>query len=202
MNDPLSGSACATTHTSTTLLNALKDRNDGAAWTLFVQRYRQPILRFARTQGLSTEDSEDAAQCALAAFARAYQDGRYERARGRLRDWLFGIVRVEVRNWRRKCARHLPDVANQKHREETIDQAEEAAWEQEWGHAVLQHVLAAVRGEVQASTFAAFELFALQGLPAHEVAQRLGISVNAVFGAKRRVLSRLRELVPAMEQTW
>ena len=42
------------------------------------------------------------AQNALLAFAEDYRAGRYDRSRGRLRSWLFGIVHRQLLNhWRR-----------------------------------------------------------------------------------------------------
>jgi RNA polymerase sigma-70 factor (ECF subfamily) len=59
-----------------------------------------------------------------------------------------------------------------------------------------------VRSEVKPETMRAFERFALDELPADEVAAELGLTQNAVFGAKRRVLGRIRELLPLVEDTW
>ena len=65
---------------------------------------------------------------------------------------------------------------------------------------MLRQCLLEVSLEVEPKTFRAFELFARQGKPARDVANELGISENAVFGAKRRVLRRVRELLPKIEE--
>ena len=78
----------------------------------------------------------------------------------------------------------------------------EAVWEQEWHAAVLRQCLAEIAREVEPSTIAAFERFALRGESAESVARALGLSANAVYGAKRRVLQRIRELIPAMTEIW
>ena len=57
-----------------------------------------------------------------------------------------------------------------------------------------------VRREIEEQTYQAFELFAVEELPAAEVAERLGITPNAVYGAKRRVMERLKELRPVLEE--
>jgi len=75
-------------------------------------------------------------------------------------------------------------------------------WEQEWQQAVLAQCLRDVSREVEPTTFHAFDRFARQGRPAREVAEELGISENAVFGAKRRVLRRIREMLPEMKEIW
>jgi hypothetical protein len=95
--------------TSDTLLLGLADPGNRTVWQQFVERYRPPILRFARRRGLTGDDAEDAAQQSLVAFAQAYQEGRYDREKGRLRSWLFGIARNQIRKTRREShSRELP----------------------------------------------------------------------------------------------
>jgi len=55
---------------------------------------------------------------------------------------------------------------------------------------------------MEVSTIQAFELFVLKEWPADKVASHLGISQNAVFKAKRRVLSRMRETYKYLEANW
>jgi DNA-directed RNA polymerase specialized sigma24 family protein len=59
-----------------------------------------------------------------------------------------------------------------------------------------------VRREVTPQTFEAFQLFVSGEWPAERVAAHLGITANAVFGAMRRVLQRLRQLLPSLEEDW
>jgi len=51
-----------------------------------------------------------------------------------------------------------------------------------------------VRQEVAPETYQAFELVALEGLPAADAARLTGLSRNAVYLARKRILARLREL--------
>jgi hypothetical protein len=51
-----------------------------------------------------------------------------------------------------------------------------------------------VRREVTPETFQAFELVTLHDLPGAQVAAMTGLSRNAVYLARRRVLVRLKEL--------
>ena len=75
-------------------------------------------------------------------------------------------------------------------------------WEQEWRDAIVRQCLEQVRAEVQETTYEAFELFACRGWQAERVAEHLGLTPNAVFGAKRRVLERIRELRSEFEPVW
>jgi DNA-directed RNA polymerase specialized sigma24 family protein len=82
------------------------------------------------------------------------------------------------------------------------DHSIRAAMEQEWTQAVLRECLDRVRREVTPQMFECFELFALKQCPAGEVAERLGISADLVYQNKRRVLLRIRELLPQIEESW
>ena len=66
-------------------------------------------------------------------------------------------------------------------------------WDEEHDRHVTKTLLASIRLEFQPATWRAFERQVQQGQPASEVAQELGLSVNAVLIAKSRVLKRLRE---------
>jgi RNA polymerase sigma-70 factor (ECF subfamily) len=64
---------------------------------------------------------------------------------------------------------------------------------------VLERSLQQVRRETDKKVFEAFELYALMGENPQEVAKQLGISPNAVYIAKSRVLTRLRQLQKEFE---
>lgn len=194
-----------TTVTSTELLEGLRDPGNREVWGQFVDRYRDLIVRTGLRAGLNEADAEDFAQQSLLAFSTAYRDGRYQRSQGGLRAWMFGIVRIQLRNALRARGRRgraadteeLAGLAGDDGFGEI-----EAVWAQEWHAAVLRQCLVEIAREVEPTTLAAFERFALRGESADAVAGALGLSANAVYGAKRRVLQRMRELLPAIDEIW
>jgi RNA polymerase sigma-70 factor, ECF subfamily len=198
-NAPITG-----TVTRTWLLEGLRTSSNGSVWALFVDRYRPMLVAFACRLGLPSDAAEDAAQQALAEFVRAYQGGRYNRDAGRLRDWLFGIARNQVRSMHRGRARDArvgeAGVYGGDADRLAAPDVWESLWQEEWQAAVLRECLERVRREVEPVTVAAFTMFAVQGRPARDVGAELGLSENAVFGAKRRVLRRILELMPAVEE--
>ncbi len=201
------GDLSLTTLTSTTLLEGLKAPDNQTVWRQYTERYQPMLVRFGRRMGLATQDAEDVAQQTLLAFCESYRLGKYDRQKGRLRDWLFGIARNQLRAWRRKQPVHEVRIADAGSGTDFLQRIDDdnqldALWEQEWRDAVLRRCLEIVRGEVDAKSFDAFQLFASQGLPAAEVAERLGMTANAVFIAKHRILKRIRELLPLLEETW
>ncbi len=196
--------------TTTGELEDLKDARHETAWHQFSDRYRPMIMNYAQKRfRLSSADAEEAAQGTMIAFAVAYQKGQYDREKGRLRKWLFGIATNQIRNLQRKRGQnrevqivdqttgtgfiaHIPD-----------DGAElEKIWEEAWRQAVYQQCIKEVRVQFDRKTVQAFELFARQGLSAQEVADKLGMTQNAVFLAKHKILKRIRELIPLMEANW
>jgi RNA polymerase sigma-70 factor (ECF subfamily) len=193
------------TATSTHLLDGLKDQGNQTVWAQYVDRYRPMIVGYCARLGVAAHDAEDIAQEALVAFARRYRAGDYDRTRGRLRAWLFGMVHTEIARWRRARGRRQeqPGASPTGTLSAVPDQDRLAAlWEEEWRAAVVGQCTALARAEVGEKTFAAFELFACQGWPAKRVAEHLGTSESAVFVAKHRVLRRIRELHPRLDETW
>lgn len=193
------------TNTNTLLLVGLKDRANEQVWSEFCSRYQPVLVAFGRRLGLKEADAEDAAQETLIAFADAYRKGLYDPARGRLRTWLFGIARHKICGTQRSDARRPVVQADEPTRlmDTVPDEATmTAAWELEWQRAIIDACLAHVRRDVEETTIRAFQLFVLQEWPADRVAAELGISRNAVFKAKRRVLSKMREIHRYLDANW
>jgi RNA polymerase sigma-70 factor (ECF subfamily) len=65
--------------------------------------------------------------------------------------------------------------------------------EEEYRQALVARALAMMQAEFQPATWRACWEFVVCDRPAAEVAAELGLSVNAVYLAKSRVLRRLRE---------
>jgi len=191
--------------TTTTILDRLRNPSDDSAWSGFLERFREPIARFAQKQGLRPADAEDVAQETLMAFLESFRKASYDRERGRLSHYLFGIAYNRIQMARRKIAVQgaqvsrsddgttfwsgLPDPA-----------AAQDSWEAEWHHAILSQCLEQARREVSPQTFEAFRLVVFENVVPAAAAERLGMTRNAVFIAKHRVGTRLRELRSALEE--
>ena len=195
------------TVTNTVMLNDLRNPGNQTVWQEFVGRYRPMILKYARRFGLSDSDAQDAAQQTLIAFCTSYQKGKYDREQGRLRVWLFGIARNQIRNAVKKSYRKELQVVEDSDQTNFFARVEdgdelERIWDEEWRDAVIRQCLEEVRRDVDPKSIEAFELFAWKGWPAQKVADHLDMTANAVFIAKHRIMKRIRELVPKMEEAW
>jgi len=185
--------------TTSTVLSNLRDFANHAAWDRFVARFREPIFRFARSAGLGHNDADDVAQETLVAFAEAYRNGRYDPAKGRLSQWLFGIAHRKTLDQRRREARQpRAHGSSQVDSISNLPIADEASlllsWDQEWEQAILEQCLAQVRQEVEPVTYQAFELVVRESRDAAQAAETLGVNVKLVYNAKHRILRRIREL--------
>lgn len=191
--------------TTSTILEGLRDFENREAWDALVLRFRSPVVRFGRGLGLDAEAAEEVAQETLLAFAESLRAGRYERDKGRLSKWLFGIAWRQAKRQQRRQAR--PEQAGPPAgrgdsfwRQVPDEDAAADTWEREWERAVLAECLARVRMEVRPITFEAFEMVIFQEQPPAETASALGVDVKAVYNAKHRVLKRMRELRPEVEE--
>ena len=189
--------------TTTQVLEELKFSNDAPIWTIFHDHFHTVVVKFARHMGLSVTDAEDAAQDTMLAFVKAFRDGKYEREKGHLSDWLFGVAKRVILNFRRRqpleqlmadktTGTSFWDLVQDNH-------SIKRSWESEWRCMVLARCLEQIRKEIDAKLFKAFELYALSELPVDKVAEELGMSLNAVYIAKSRVLSRLHQLEQQFE---
>lgn len=192
------------TRTTSTLLDALRDPARSDAWRELDARYRPILMALARRAGLSEADAADAVQEALTDFFRSYRENRYDRSRGRLRQWLIGIARLKFADVRRAHAR--PGGAGAAPLETSLpESATDADWSSAWEAEQRASILAGALEQLRASekiaehTLKAFELAALQNVPAAEVAEQLGLTPQEVYLAKSRCLERVRAIIKRLE---
>jgi len=190
--------------TTTQILEDLKSSNDALAWNSFRDHFYPVVVNFAKRLGLSSTYAEDAAQETMLSFLKAFRDGRYNREKGRLGSWVFGVARRVILNFRKRLPREYVVADNPTGTSFWDMIADEGAvkhtWETEWQRMVLEKCLQQVRREFDSKVFKAFELYALSERSVAEVGHTLGVSQNAIYIAKSRVLSRLRQLLTAFEE--
>lgn len=183
--------------TTTILLDQLT-RGESGAWEVFVTRFKRPILALGVKAGLAPDLAEDAAQECLLTLVRGLKDGSYSREKGRLSGWLFGIARFKVLQSLDLMNRRRADGLDDSGRSGGVSLPDartlEESWEGSWAENVLHFCIETVRGEVDEKTFAAFEAVTLGDESIESVAQRLGMTPNAVSIAKHRVMKRMRAL--------
>jgi RNA polymerase sigma-70 factor (ECF subfamily) len=189
--------------TSPTLLQDLKDPDEReAAWRTFLQRYQPLIYRWSRCTGLNHNDAEEISGAVLLKLVTALRDFVYDPAY-RFRGWLKTVVENEVRNFYRALARRPGDRGSGHpliHRRLTelpapdpikdlVEQLDDTLARD---LREAEEVLRRVRARIEPNTWQAFWLTAVGKQSGREVAGRLGMTVAAVYMAKRRVGQLLR----------
>ena len=116
---------------------------------------------------------------------------------GSFRAWLRTITANKARNYCKQLQRRpaIESDLAEGFLEQLVDPESTLAreWDREHDEHVVQKLLAAVKGDFGATTWAAFRRLALDGSSAAQVAVELGMPENAVLLAKSRVMRRLRQ---------
>lgn len=192
MNDSLS--------TRQSLLVQIRDLNNDGAWTQFVDAYAPLVYRYARRQGLQDADAADVTQDVLRSVVQTAGEFVYDPSRGRFRTWLYTVTRNKVLNHLAK-ARHAPQVAAETDLWQQIEGAADSAsgdasvWDRDYERRMFEWACQRVRENFREATWQAFWMTAVEALPPQEVAQRLEMSVGAVYIAKSRILAAMKDEV-------
>jgi RNA polymerase sigma-70 factor (ECF subfamily) len=190
-------------HTSPTLLGRLRQEPaDQAAWSEFVERYGRRVYAWCRQGGLQEADAEDVTQMVLVRLAE------------RMRTFAYDPMK-SFRGWLRTLTRHAWSdfvQASQRGGRASGDSGTEgtlytlparddlvARLEEQFDQEVVEEATAHVRLRVDPTSWEAFRLLAVEGLSGAEAARRLDRTVAAVFKAKSRVQSMLRDEVARLE---
>jgi len=79
--------------------------------------------------------------------------------------------------------------------ERPVPEEESAVWDQEYQRRLLAYAAEQVRASFEDATWQAFWQTSALGKPGKEVAASLGMTVGAVYIAKSRVLSRIKDQI-------
>jgi RNA polymerase sigma-70 factor (ECF subfamily) len=190
--------------TTSTVLDGLRQPDNETAWQHFVQRFREPIHQFVRRFDIVEGDVEDVAQETLAAFAQALRAGHYQRERGKLSSWLFGIAHKQALRQRDRRRRRDETVLSGSELDRAAfalsdEKSAHDLWNTLWDRFLVAECLRRVRQEFSAEHLQAFELLVYEDRSPQEAAAGVGLTVRAVYNAKHRILKRMRELHAELE---
>jgi RNA polymerase sigma factor (sigma-70 family) len=197
--------------TRASLLSRLKNLEDQASWQEFFDMYRVLIHGVALKAGLMDAEAQDVVQETVIAAAKHLPGFHYDPKVCSFKTWLLRLTRWRIIDQLRK---RLP--AGQV--VETIPEEDATAtalldrltgglapdldriWAEEWERLVRAAALDRARQQVRPEQFQIFDLYALKGIPASQVARLLGVSVARVYLAKHRVATVVRAEALRLEQ--
>ena len=185
----------ATTHSS--VLMAVADTGNAAAWARFFDLYAGFVFAIARSKGLSAEDADDVVQTVFGDLARKMPTFEYDRTKGKFRSYLLGLV-----NWRvidkLKAGRREADFrvayGDEMKAGTSVEMAADLA-EREWQAAALEEALRRIKPEVRPDHYAAFVASAVDGQDTETVMKLYGLSRDNLYQIRNRLTAKLREVV-------
>jgi len=181
--------------TPVSLLERVRHRDDVTAWTRFVDLYTPVIYGWARRVGLQESDACDLVQDVLAVLLQKMTDFRYDPNRS-FRAWLKTVSLNLVRERQRRAKeRQLPNASEIC----LIDSAEtEDFWDAEYRCELVRRAIGLMQRDFHPTTWKVCWEVIVEDRPAAQVATQFGINVGAVYAARFRVLTRLREELAGM----
>jgi len=196
--------------TSMSLLAGVR-LHDAEAWRRMAGLYTPLVRYWCRKAGLADHALDDLVQETFAAVLRGLPNFQRSADGGSFRGWLRTIVRNKLHDHYRARRDHaaasggtdaqlhlarLADPFGSDLDESSADDGREVT---ETG-LVFRAAVDLIRTEFETVTQQAFWLTTVEERPPADVAKELGITLNAVYKAKSRVLRRLREVLEGLEE--
>jgi RNA polymerase sigma-70 factor, ECF subfamily len=186
------------TATSASLLERVRASPTADSWQHLVGIYEPLIRGWLRQRVLPEQDVDDITQEVMAVVVRRLREFQHNGRVGAFRNWLKTITINCLRDhWKR--GKHRPLATGQSSVQDVLAQLADPSselsrqWDLDHDRYVTRRLLEMLRDEFEPRTWRAFQRTALEGAAAADVAAELGLSTNAVFIARSRVLARLRQ---------
>lgn len=182
--------------TSLSLLARLQTKPDPLSWQRLVDIYAPLISRWLSHSPLQRADHEDVTQEVLKIVVQKLPEFQ-RRREGSFRAWLRVVTVNCLREfWR--STKHQPTATGDSNFLRKLQELEDPhselarVWNTEHDRHVVRRLLELIGPQFEPATLQAFRSVVLDGQKPAQVAAELGISVNAVFLAKSRILRQLR----------
>jgi RNA polymerase sigma-70 factor (ECF subfamily) len=180
--------------TQPSLLLRLRQPEDTQAWERFVGLYTPLLFFWARRVNLPMDDARDLVQDVFAVLLENMADFEYDQSKS-FRSWLRGVT---MNMWKERLRKKKPQLrGDQAFAEIPVAEAEQE-WDAEYQSQVLHRALEIMKTDFEPKTWKACWEHIVEGRSARDIAAELGLTENAVYLAKGRVLRRLREELAGM----
>jgi RNA polymerase sigma-70 factor (ECF subfamily) len=174
------------------LLERLRSPGEARSWERFVDLYTPLLFAWTARLGLSDHDAADLVQDVFATLVEKLPEFEYDGTRS-FRAWLKTVLLNRWREWRRRAAAAGPVAGGGALADVPDPEDVPDLGEVEYRRQLAQRALAIMQADFEPDTWKACWEFVVCGRSAADVAADLGLTVNAVYLAKTRVLRRLRE---------
>ena len=183
--------------TPVSLLERLRSPGNQKAWERFVDLYTPMLYAWSRQMGLQESKAADLVQDVLIILIQTMPEFTYNKNKS-FRAWLWTVTRRRYLNTIKKDSRQ--PFATDKTAEWVDESPKDQFVEAEYHKYLVNRATKVMQAEFQPTTWRAFWESEVEGKSAAEVAAELGITPNAVYIAKSRVLSRLRQELAGLDE--
>jgi RNA polymerase sigma-70 factor (ECF subfamily) len=181
------------------LLSAVR-RGDEIGWREFYDMYKPLILLRGGDLRLNQTEKEELVQLVMLSFFNSARTFRYDRSKGRFRDYLRQVIHNRACDLMRKRQDGTVSADVLENVLAALPADTEDRWEREYRETVLKQAFEELKLRCDPLTLQSYDLFVRQGLPAREVAAMLGIKANAVYQHKSRVEEMLRRIAGELDE--
>jgi len=173
--------------TPVSLLQRLGRLPAAGAWERFVRLYTPLLFYWARRTGLQENDAADLVQDVLVVLVQKLPEFQYQPGKS-FRGWMRTVL---LNKWRDRRAAAAPQPLDSDIQPAVPDSVA-LLEEEEYRRYLVGRALRLMETDFAPATWKACWETVVCDRPATAVAAELGITVNAVYLAKSRVLSQLR----------
>ena len=179
--------------TRSSVIRAVANTENEAAWQRFFDLYAGFVFSITRSKGFNDTDADDIVQMVFADLARNLPTFKYDRAKGRFRSYLSGLVHWRVMD-KLKAGKRDADLKAAFWEEAKGAAAEDDGFaEREWQAAALEEALRRIKPEVRPEHYAAFVASTVEGQDTDVVMKLYGISRDSLYQIRKRLTVKWRE---------
>jgi RNA polymerase sigma-70 factor (ECF subfamily) len=190
-------------NTRLTLLQRARG-GDESAWRRLVEVYQPFVRNWLVGRGVEAQDADDLTQDVMAVLVRKLPEFEHAGRTGSFRTWLRTVAANRAKKFWQAGRCRVNTVHDSSMTPDFFSQLEDststvaAAWDAEHDRHVFRRLLAFLEVEFEPQTATVFRRLVIDEAKPAQVAQETGMSIAAIYGAKSRVLARLREEAAGM----
>ena len=185
--------------TRSSVLRAVADTENESAWNRLFDLYAGFVYSIARSKGLNDADADDVVQVVFTDLARNLPTFQYDRAKGRFRSYLAGLVHWRVTDRLKAGKRDMELKANFLEEAQSFTSPDDDGFaEREWQAAALEEALRRMKPDIKPEHYAAFVASAVEGQDTETVMRLYGISSDNLYQIRKRLTMKLRETVASV----
>ena len=181
--------------TRSSVIRAVANTENEAAWQRFFDLYAGFVFSITRSKGFNDTDADDIVQMVFADLARNLPTFQYDRAKGRFRSYLSGLVHWRVMDKLKAGKRDAELKAGFMEEAKETGQGDEEFADREWKAVAMDHALRRIKSSVRPEHYAAFVASTVEGQDTETVMKLYKLSRDNLYQIRKRLSERLRKVM-------